>query len=164
MILQRFSKAFSRIEFPSLMNIWDWNWEKFFFMFHKLSWWLLVVIHSPSCVWLCDPMDFSTPGSSVLHCFPELAQTHVHWVSDGFNLTISSSATPFSFCLHPRRKWQLTPVFLPGEIHEQHRWIPATSQMCLVLDCLHYFLLQLEMQFLCFNDVNNVLSLQSTFN
>ena len=41
---------------------------------------------------------------------------------------------------------------------------PSPSRMCLVLDCLHYFLLQLEMQFLCFNDVNNVLSLQSTFN
>ena len=98
-----------------------------FFMFHKLSWWLLVVIHSPSCVWLWDPMDCGTPGSSVLHGFPELAQTHVHWVSDGFSLSTSSSANPFSFCLHPRRKWQLTPVFLPGEIHEQYWWIPATS-------------------------------------
>ena len=25
-------------------------------------------------------MDCSTPGSSVLHCLPEFAQTHVHWV------------------------------------------------------------------------------------
>ena len=27
---------------------------------------------------LCDPMDCSTPGFSVLHHLPELAQTHVH--------------------------------------------------------------------------------------
>ena len=30
----------------------------------------------------CNPVDCSTPGSSVLHYFPELAQTHVHWVSN----------------------------------------------------------------------------------
>ena len=30
----------------------------------------------------CNPMDYSTPGFPVLHYFPELAQTHVHWVSD----------------------------------------------------------------------------------
>ena len=35
-----------------------------------------------SCLTLFDPMDCSTPGSSVLHYLPEFAQTHVHWVSD----------------------------------------------------------------------------------
>ena len=35
-----------------------------------------------SCLTLCDPMDFSMPGLPVLHHLPELAQTHVHWVSD----------------------------------------------------------------------------------
>ena len=35
-----------------------------------------------SCLTLCDPMDGSAPGFPVLHCLPELAQTHVHWVSD----------------------------------------------------------------------------------
>ena len=34
------------------------------------------------CLTLCNPMDCSTPGFSVLHCLPELAQTHVHWVGD----------------------------------------------------------------------------------
>ena len=28
------------------------------------------------------PMDCSTPGFSVFHHLPELAQTHVHWVGD----------------------------------------------------------------------------------
>ena len=31
-----------------------------------------------SCPTLCDPMDCSTPGSSVFQCLPEFAQIHVH--------------------------------------------------------------------------------------
>ena len=31
-----------------------------------------------SCLILCNPMDCSTPGFSVHHKLPELAQTHVH--------------------------------------------------------------------------------------
>ena len=31
---------------------------------------------------LCDPMDCSTPGFSVLHHLLELAQTCVHWIGD----------------------------------------------------------------------------------
>ena len=34
------------------------------------------------CLTLCDPMDCSTLGFPVLHHLPELAQTHVHRVSD----------------------------------------------------------------------------------
>ena len=33
-----------------------------------------------SCLPLCDPMDRSTPLFPVLHQFPALAQTHVHWI------------------------------------------------------------------------------------
>ena len=38
--------------------------------------WLLL------CLTLWNPMYWSIPGSSVLHCLPELTQIHVHWVSD----------------------------------------------------------------------------------
>ena len=31
---------------------------------------------------LCDPVDCSVPGFPVHHQLPELAQTHIHWVSD----------------------------------------------------------------------------------
>ena len=41
-----------------------------------------IAVQSLSCVWLCEPMDCSTPGFPVLHHLPEFAQTHVHWVSD----------------------------------------------------------------------------------
>ena len=34
------------------------------------------------CLTLCDPMDYSTPGFLVHHQLPELAQIHVHQVSD----------------------------------------------------------------------------------
>ena len=50
---------------------------------------------------LCDPMDCSTPGFSVLHHLPEFAQTHVHWVNDAIQpsrplLTPSSPALNLS--------------------------------------------------------------------
>ena len=35
-----------------------------------------------SCLTLCNAMNCSMPGFPVLHCLPEFAQTHVHWVSD----------------------------------------------------------------------------------
>ena len=45
---------------------------------------------------LCYPMDCSTPGFPVQHQLLELAQTHVHWVSD----TIQPSYPVFPFsCL-----------------------------------------------------------------
>ena len=40
------------------------------------------LVQSLSCVQLCDPMDCSTPGLPVHHQFPELTQTHLHWVGD----------------------------------------------------------------------------------
>ena len=36
------------------------------------------------CPTLCNPMDCSTPGFPVHHELPELAQIHVHQVSDAF--------------------------------------------------------------------------------
>jgi len=46
-----------------------------------------------SCPILCNSMDCSMPGFSILHHLLEFNQTHVH----------------------ERRQWQPTPVFLPGE-------------------------------------------------
>ena len=49
-----------------------------------------------SCLTLCDPMDGSTPGFSVHHQLPELAQTHFHWVSDAIQPShpLSSPSSP----------------------------------------------------------------------
>ena len=46
-------------------------------------------------------MDCSTPGFPVFHQLLELAQTHVHRVSDAYHPTISSSIVPFSSHLQP---------------------------------------------------------------
>ena len=40
-----------------------------------------------SCLTLCDPMDCSTPGFSVHHQLPQLAQTDVHRVGDVIQLS-----------------------------------------------------------------------------
>ena len=48
----------------------------------------VVVVHLWSHVWLCDPMDCSTPVFSVLHCLSEYAQTCP--LSQGHHPTISS--------------------------------------------------------------------------
>ena len=39
-----------------------------------------------SCLTLCDPMDCSMPGFPGLHHLSEVAQIHVHWVSDAIQL------------------------------------------------------------------------------
>ena len=46
-------------------------------------------VQSLSCVQLCDSMDCSMPGFPVCHQLPELAQTHVHRVSDAIQLSHS---------------------------------------------------------------------------
>ena len=59
-------------------------------------WMLIVVVQSLSHIRLCDPMDCSMPGFPVLHHLPELAQTHVHWVSDAIQTfhPLSSPSPP----------------------------------------------------------------------
>ena len=49
-----------------------------------------------SCLPLCDPMDCSTPGFSVHQQLLELAQTHVHQVSDAIQPShpLSSPSPP----------------------------------------------------------------------
>ena len=48
-----------------------------------------------SCLTLCNPIDWSTPGFPVLHYLPGFAQTHVQ-LSQWCHPTISSSVAPFS--------------------------------------------------------------------
>ena len=56
-----------------------------------------------SCVTLCNPMECSTPGFPVLHCLPEFAQAHVHWVSNAiqpFDPLLSPSPPALSLSQH----------------------------------------------------------------
>ena len=43
-----------------------------------------------SCLTLCDPMNRSTPGIAVHHQLLEFTQTHIHWVSDAIQPSLSS--------------------------------------------------------------------------
>ena len=55
------------------------------------------------CPTLCDPTNCSMPDFPVLHHLLELAQTHVHWVSDAIqpSLPLSSPSPPaFSLSQH----------------------------------------------------------------
>ena len=56
-------------------------------------------IQSLSHVWLCDPMDCSTPGLPAHHQLPESTQTHVHRVSDAIPPSHLSSPSPPAFNL-----------------------------------------------------------------
>ena len=61
------------------------------------------VVQSLSHVRFCDPMDCSTPGFPVLHHLPELAQTHVHSVSDAIQPShplLSPSLPTFNHSQH----------------------------------------------------------------
>ena len=46
---------------------------------------------------LCDPINCSMPGSSVLYYLPEFAQIHVHWVGDAIQPS-HPLLPPFSSC------------------------------------------------------------------
>ena len=53
-----------------------------------------------SCLTLCDPMDCSVSGFSVLHHLLELVQIHVHWVSGAIQASHPlSSLSPPAFYL-----------------------------------------------------------------
>ena len=55
-----------------------------------------------SCLTLCDPMDCSTPGFPVHHQLLELAQTHVHCISDAIQTShpLSSPSPAFNLTQH----------------------------------------------------------------
>ena len=55
-----------------------------------------------SCLTVCDPMDCSMPGFPVHHQFPELAQTHIHQVSDAIQPSrpLLSPSPAFSVSQH----------------------------------------------------------------
>ena len=84
-----------------------------------------------SCPTLCDPMDRSTPGFPVHHQFPELAQTHVHRVSDSIQPShpLSSPSPAFNLSQHQGLfQWvssshQVTKVLEFQLQHQSFQWI-----------------------------------------
>ena len=64
--------------------------------------WFESSVQFSSCLTLCDLMDCSTPGLLVHHELPELAQTHVHWISDAIQPShrLSSPLPAFNLSQH----------------------------------------------------------------
>ena len=84
-------------------------------------------VQSLSCVWLCDPMNRSTPGLSVHHQLPEFAQTHVHRASDAIQPS------------HP-----LSSPFPPAPNPSQHQsifqWVSSSHEVAKVLELQLYII------------------------
>ena len=88
-------------------------------------------------VWaLCDPMDCSKPGLPVHHQLPELAQTHIHWVSEAIQTSHPlSSTSPYTFNLSQHQglfKWvssshQVAKVLEFQLQHQSFQWTPRTD-------------------------------------
>ena len=79
-----------------------------------------------SCSSLCDPMDSSMPGFPVLHHLLELAQTHVHWVSDVIQLfhpLLPPSPPAFGLFRWVRSSNQVAKVMEFQLQHQSFQWI-----------------------------------------
>ena len=68
---------------------------------------------------LCSPMDCSMPGFPVHHQLPQLAQTHVHWVSDAIQPP------------HPLSSPSLLPLIFPSI---RIQWVSSAHQVAKVLE------------------------------
>ena len=90
-LLVNMSKIYSKIEIYSRIYSCDpQDWVTSIFDFIQFS------SVAQSCLTLCNPMDCSVPGFPVHHQLPELAQTHVHQVSDAIQPShpLSSPSPP----------------------------------------------------------------------
>ena len=70
---------------------------------------------------LCDPMDYSMPGTSVLLYLPEFAQIRVHWLGDAIQPSpLLSSPSP--------------PVFNLSQHQGLFQWVNSSHQVAKVLE------------------------------
>ena len=73
---------------------------------------------------LCNPMDYSTPHFPVLHHFLELAETHVHWVSNGIQPSCPLSP------IHPC-------AFYLSQHQGLFQWVSSSQKVTKVLELQH---------------------------
>ena len=69
----------------------------------RIQFWIFRCSAAHLCLTLCDPMDCRTPGFLSFTNTQNLAQTHVHWVSDAIQpsrLLSSPSPSVFSLSQH----------------------------------------------------------------
>ena len=78
-------------------------------------------VQSLSRVWLCDPMNCSTPGLPVHHQLPEFTQTHVHRVGDAIQ---PSHPLPSPFPPAPN----------PSQHQSLFQWVNSLHEVAKVLE------------------------------
>ena len=96
-------------------------------------------VQSLSRVWLWDPMDCSTPGFPVHHRLPELAQTHVHRVSNAIQLShplyIYEYIIPKPDPVAKKESYKLmSPVNIEANITDQTLAYTNTHKRCIRCD------------------------------
>ena len=127
--------------FPPVSGLYLGKWasqlQKSFFPFHSvykfpccamLTWLKLpesqrdfFLLFTQSFPTLWDTMDCSSPGFPVLHCVPELAQTHINWVCDAIQPS------------HPRSS--PSPQALKLSQHQRlFQWVSSSHQVAKVLE------------------------------
>ena len=89
-----------------------------------------------SCLTVSDSMNHSTPGLPVHHQLPELAHTHVHWVSDAIQPAYPlSSPSPPGLNLSQHQSLfkgvssshQMAKVLQFQLQHQSFQWTPRTD-------------------------------------
>ena len=103
------------------------GWKSRLYFKHLVAFYIKEVIYfsycsvAESCSTICSPKDCSMPGLPLLHCLPEFAQIHVHWVGD----VIQSS--------HPQRP--LSPFTFNLSQHQSLvQWVDSLHQVAKLLD------------------------------
>ena len=80
-----------------------------------------VVVQSLSHIWLLVIHGLQYTGFPILHCLPEFAQTHVHWVDDAIQPSHSlSSPSP--------------PIVNLSQHQDLFQWVSSVHQMTKVLE------------------------------
>ena len=99
--------------------------------------WCNISSVSQSCLTLCDPTDYSTPGFPAHHKLPELAQTHVHWVGNAIEPVpplLSPSPPSLNLSQHQglfqlvSSSHQVAKVLEFQLQHQSFQWILRTDQ------------------------------------
>ena len=73
------------------------------------------------CLTFCNLMGYSMPGSLVLHCLPEFAQTYVYWVGDAIQPSHPLlPPSPFAFSL--------------SQYQDLFQWVSSSQQVAKVLE------------------------------
>ena len=89
-----------------------------------------------SCLALCDPMDYSTPGLPVHHQLPEFTQTHAHRVGDAIQPSHPlSSLSPPAFNLSQHQglfKWVCFSHQLAKVLEFSFNISPSNKQLGLI--------------------------------